>query len=145
MIFSNVVDRGSTPALVAVMAFSEARLRTIAENIANAETPGYRGQHLDRQAFQASLKEALAARKRDQNRAFVIEKNPQVRTTDTGVLAFTPSEKPVRNVLFHDGTNVSLEREMSDLAETGMAHELAAALLRGRFDGLRKAIRGTVG
>jgi flagellar basal body rod protein FlgB len=47
--------------------------------------------------------------------------------------------------LFHDGTNQSLEREMADLAETVMVHETAGTLLRGNVDGLRKAIRGTVG
>ena len=33
---------------------------------------------------------------------------------------------------------------MADLAETGMVHEMAASLLRGYFDGIRKAIRGSV-
>ena len=56
----------------------------------------------------------------------------------------TPTDRPVDNILFHDGTNVSIEREMVDLAETQMSHEFAATILRDYFDGLRKAIRGSL-
>ena len=66
-------------------------------------------------------------------------------TTDSqGFLNVRPSEKPVEQALFHDGTNMSLERQMADLAETGMSQEIVATLLRGSFDTLRKAIRGIV-
>ncbi len=142
MFISNLTDRGATPALIHTMAFNEARLRIIAENVANSMTPGYRAKQLDPVAFQKALREALDARGGDPNKPFVIQGNGQVRTTDSGMLQITPSDKPVDNILSHDGTNLSIEREMADLAETGMMHELAGTLLRGRFDGLRKAIRG---
>jgi flagellar basal body rod protein FlgB len=67
-----------------------------------------------------------------------------VQTDQAGRLSIRPSRQPAENVLFHDGTNLSIEREMARLAETGMVHELATSLLRGRFDGLRTAIRGAV-
>jgi flagellar basal body rod protein FlgB len=47
-------------------------------------------------------------------------------------------------MLFYDGTNVSIEREMSDLAANAMLHEVTTNLLRGRYDALQKAIRGQV-
>lgn len=144
MFLSDVTDRGATPALINVMAFNEARLKMIAQNVANIGTPGYRARHLDRDAFQVSLKEALDARKKDRTKPFSIEGNEQAKTGKDGFLEVTPSELPAQNILFHDGTNASIEREMADLAETGMAHDLAAAMLRTRFDGLRKAIRGTL-
>ncbi len=144
MFLSDVTDRGATPALINVMAFNEARLKTIAHNVANVGVPGYRAKHLDPRAFQESLREALDARKGDRSKPFVIEGNGQAKTGDNGLLEVKPSEFPVQNALSHDGTNTSLEREMAALSETGMAHDLAAALLRGRFDGLRKAIRGTL-
>jgi flagellar basal-body rod protein FlgB len=145
MFISNITERGATPALINTLAFSEARLKMIAENVANATTPGYRAKQLDPRAFQAAMREALDARGGDPNRAFVIKDNGQVRTGKYGLLQVTPTERPVDNILFHDGTNLSIEREMADLAETGMTHELMATLLRGSFDGLRKAIRGVVG
>jgi flagellar basal-body rod protein FlgB len=143
MFISSVTDRGAAPALVNTLAFNEARLKVIAENVANATTPGYRAKQLDPQAFQAALRDALDARGGDPRKPFVIKDNGQVRTTRQGWLEVTPGEHPVDGVLFHDGTNLSIEREMADLAETGMTHELAAALLYGKFAGLRKAIRGT--
>jgi len=145
MFISNLTDRWAMPALIGTLAFNEARLKVIAENVANATTPGYRAKRLDARSFQTALRQALDARGGDPNRPFVIKDTGQVKTDRHGSLQVTPSEMPVGNVLFHDGTNMSIEREMADLAETGMTHELAATLLRGRFDGLRKAIRGTPG
>ena len=142
MFISNITDRGATPALVKTLAFNQARFRMIAENIANSETPGYRTRHLDPQGFQAALRKALDTRGGDPKKPFVVTSGREVETDTNGFLKVTPSEKPVENVLFHDGTNMSIERQMAALAETDMMHEMTATLLRGRFAGLRKAISG---
>lgn len=143
MFIDSLGETGPIPALVKTMAFNEARLGVIAENVANAHTPGYRAKQLDPEAFQASLGQAIAARRGRPNAPFVV-RGEQFSTDEHGHLRVKPGEQPVSNVLFHDGTNVSLEREMAALAETGMMHELAGTLLSGRYDGLRKAIRGTL-
>jgi len=143
MFIAEVTERGVAPGLIATLAFNEARLGVISENIANATTPGYRAKQLDPRAFQESLKRAFA--ERDQPTApLVFDGTGQVRGGRNGLLQVMPEEQPVDSALLHDGTNVSIEREMSELAETGMVHEFAATLLRMKFDGLRKAIRGTV-
>lgn len=144
MFLANVTDRGATPALVKTLAFNEARLGVIAANIANSQTPGYRTKRLDAGRFQQALRDALDARGKDPDKPFVIQGGRDLRTDAQGFLQVTPNEQPVENILFHDGTNMSLERQMADLAETRMSHEVATALLSGRFAGLRKAIRGTV-
>ncbi len=141
---STVTDRGATPALLKTMSFTESRLRMIAENVANMETPGYRTKQLDTRAFQSALRAALDARGTNYGKLFVVEAGSEVATNADGTLRVTPSEEPVQNILFHDRTNMSLERQMADLAETGMTHEMAAILLRGNFSALQKAIRGTV-
>ena len=143
MFFENLLNRGATPGLVATLSYTGARHRMIAENIANMETPGYKARQLDAKAFQRTLGEAFDRRARDPRKPFVI-KGREVRTDAAGSLKVTPSFKPADNVLFHDGTNLSLEREMADLAENAMMHQMTAELLRGRIDGLRKAIRGKV-
>ena len=145
MFISNLTNRGAGPALISTLAFNQARLKVIAENVANANTPGYRAKSLDPRSFQTALRKALNTRGRDPNKPFIIAGTGQVKTDASGLLRVTPSETPAGNVLFHDGTNMSIEREMADLAETGMTQELAGTLLRGRFDALRKAIRGTPG
>ena len=144
MVLSSLVERGAAPALVKTLAFNEARLGVIADNVANIHTPGYRAQQLDRTSFQRALREALDARGSDWRAPFDVEVRGQVQTDDAGMLEITPATEPVENILFHDGTNLSLERQMSDLAETGMMQEFASTILKGYYDGVRKAIRGTV-
>lgn len=144
MFISSVTDRGAMPALVKTMAFSEARLKVIAENVANSSTPGYRAKQVDAKAFQRSLREALNNRRTNPGKPLVIPASDELHTDARGFLQVTPHEVPVENVLFHDGTNMSVEREMADLAETRMTHELSVTLLNGRFMGLRKAIRGSL-
>ncbi len=145
MLYTSITDRGAVPALVKTLVYGQARLKMIAENVANIHTPGDRAKRLDVKAFQRALGDALDARLGDATKPLMVRVDRQVRTDRDGRLHVTPNEKPVENILFHDGTNLSIERQMADLAETGMVHELVTGLLRGRFGELRKAIRGTVG
>ncbi|MBI4717336.1 MAG: hypothetical protein HY763_05990 [Planctomycetes bacterium] len=141
---SHLTERGTIPALVTTLSFNQARMKVIAENVANWQTPDYRAKQLDVRGFQAALRDALDVRGSDVRRPLAVKSGQELRTDDAGRLRVTPSERPVDNVLFHDGTNLSIEREMADLAETGLTHELAATLLKGELDGLRKAIRGRI-
>lgn len=144
MFLSAISDGGATPALIKTLSFNEKRMRMIAENVANIQTPGYRAKQLDVKAFQRALGEALNERRSDATSRFDVSVGGEVATDEFGFLQVTPSERPVDNILFHDGTNLSIDREMADLAETGMVHEMVSTLLNSRFEGLRKAIRGTV-
>ncbi|RME39399.1 MAG: hypothetical protein D6788_05545 [Planctomycetota bacterium] len=144
MFLSGLVERGATPALVKTLSYNEARLRMISENVANVETPGYRAKQLDRTAFQTALRDALERRGEDGRKPLEVEVRGEVATDETGHLTVTPRVQPPQNILFHDGTNLSLERQMADLAETGMWHDLAAALLRESYEEMRTAIRGRV-
>jgi flagellar basal-body rod protein FlgB len=143
MFLSSLTDRGATPAMVASLSFNEANLSVIAENIANATTPGYRAKQLDGASFQRSLREALDRRGTDPNKPFAVRNGRQAETDRYGRLMVSPSERPVDNVLFHDGTNVSIEKEMADLAKTGMSHQLVSTMLKNRYDALTRVIRET--
>lgn len=136
-----LVNGGPTPALTAMLSFTESRNRTIAENVANLGTPGYKARQLDVQAFQKALGQALDRRADAPHRRLAFE-GREFSVDGSGRVRVTPSARPVESLLFHDGTNVSLEREMSDLAENALAHQTTARLLEGKFEGLRKAIRG---
>ncbi|HNQ22334.1 MAG TPA: hypothetical protein PKK06_04500 [Phycisphaerae bacterium] len=142
MLVTSITERGALPVLAKTLAYNEAQLRVIAENVANYGTPGYRAKHLDRAGFQEALREAIEERGSDVGRPLVVEQPGQVTTDESGALRVTPQETPVQNILSYDGTNMSLEREMAELSRTGMSHQLFSALLTNRFDGLRKAIRG---
>lgn len=144
MFFATMTEVGATPALEKTLVFNHARLRMIAENVANMHTPGYRAQQLDTQAFQRALRTALDARGSDPRKPFVVNAGREVKTDRQGRLQVIPSSEPLENILFHDGTNLSIERQMADLAETGMMHELTGRLLLGRYRAIRAAIRGSV-
>jgi flagellar basal-body rod protein FlgB len=144
MFVSSLLNAGATPALVGTLSFNHQRLKMLAENIANYGTPHYRTKQLDTRAFQRALREALDARRGDPRKPFEVKAGREVVTDERGNLHVAPSEAPGRNILFHDGTNMSIERQMADLAETGMTQELVSALLKGRVDALKKAIRGTL-
>jgi flagellar basal-body rod protein FlgB len=132
------------PALGHALTFGEARLRVIAENVANIGTGGYRAKQLDKGGFQAAMREALDRRGQNVSQPLEIRDTGEVSTDRQGRLVVKPSLRPAENVLFHDGTNMSIESQMSELAETQMMHRSAALLMRNRVDGLRKAIAGRV-
>jgi flagellar basal-body rod protein FlgB len=143
MFLSDITEQGAAPALVKTLAFQEARLKMIAENIANAQTPGYRTKQLDVAGFQNSLREVLKERGSQSGGAFEVRSGGEVATDRQGFLTVTPSEEPVENALFHDGTNVSIERQMADLEQTGLRIDQAGKFLQDRYERLRTAIRGT--
>jgi len=143
--FEGLINRGPLPALEHLLTFTERRHEVLAENIANIDTPGYKARQLDARGFQAALGEAMARRDGDHQAPFTLEGTRQFRQDRDGSLEITPTLEPTENVLFHDGTNARLERQMVSLAENGMMYQFATTMLRGRYEGMLKAIRGTAG
>lgn len=142
MVFADLLNRGTVPVLEKALTYTEARHRMIVENIANADTPGYRTKQLDAAAFQEALGNALARRREDPSGALRIPKGAEFGDDARGSLVVTPSEEPVENILFHDGTNGRIERQMAMLSENALMHRTLSELLRNRFDSLMSAIRG---
>lgn len=143
MFLSGVTTAGPIPMLDKVLAFTESRNRMLAENIANITTPGYRAKQLDVKSFQAALREASARRDARGGR-LEIAPTDQFRTDAAGRLQVSPTREPAENVLFHDGTNARVERQMSNLAENTMMHQAATELLKNYYDGVKRAISGRV-
>jgi flagellar basal-body rod protein FlgB len=145
MFFSGLVNRGPIPGLEKMLGFIQARHQMLVENVANVDTPGYKTRHLDTQKFQDSLKEAFEQRRETNSSEFKMPSSDQFHQQADGSMEFKPTTTPVENILFHDDTNMRIEQQMSKLAENAMMQENVAELLRGRFNGLNKAIRGRVG
>ena len=139
-----VVNSGRIPALDSMLSFLNARLDAIADNIANADTVGYRTKVLDAGAFQQALKEAIDGRDPRPGSPLEFRSTPQFHQNRDGTLAFTPVSEPPENILFHDRSDMRIESQMKDLAETAMMHQAAVELLRGQYDSLRSAITGQV-
>ncbi len=140
--FAELTSGGAMPALQTTWSFAQQKHRVIADNIANISTPNYKAKRLDYGAFQSALGEALEERKGKPKAPFVLKASDQFRMNERGQLETTPSIKPGRNGVFHDGTNLSIEAEMSDLAANAMLHEMTTTLVNGYFGSLRKAISG---
>ena len=144
MFLSDLTNRGSTPALAAMLSYTQQRHGMIARNIANIDTPGYQAERLDPEMFQKALGEALRDRRSDAGRRFGVRSAEQFEVNEDGSVRVRPVTTPLGNVMFHDGTTLSIEQEMSDLASNAMMHQTATSLLRGHFERLMTAIRGRI-
>jgi flagellar basal-body rod protein FlgB len=125
-----------------MLSFLNARLDVLADNIANADTVGYRTKILDAGAFQRALRRAIDEIDPAPGSPLRFRGTRQFRQDRTGDLVFTPAEEPPQNILFHDRSDMRIETQMKELAETAMMHQAAVELLRGQYDGLKKAISG---
>ena len=144
MYFLDVVNREALPAMEKMLAFTQARHRMLTQNIANVDTPGYQTRHLDPKAFQQALAETLDTREKTRSPSLQIRSSGQFRQDRFGRLAVTPTVEPAENILFHDHTNVRIEKQMAMLAENALMHQVVTELLNDKFQGLLKAIRGKV-
>ncbi len=133
-----------THAIELTARFAEERHKTLAENIANIDTPDYHTKRLDSDAFQAALRDALQGAEVGGQQRLELRGNAQVSTTPDGRLEVTPAIEPADNILFHDGRNASVEKLMTALQENALTYSLATRLLDKRLDGLLSAIRGRV-
>ena len=144
MFLTGVTGSTEIAMLEKTLAFTEARNKMLAANIANVTTPEQRTKQLDPATFQAALKSA-AERRNCPLDDFRVEATDQFHEDECGFLKVTPTEQPPENLLFHDGTNTRIEKQMASLAENTMMNKVAAELLRNQFEGLAKAIRGRAG
>jgi flagellar basal-body rod protein FlgB len=121
---------------------SEQRHRIIAHNIANLEVAGFKARRVDVGKFQEALGNAVKERGNQYNENLEI-RGDDFESTPSGGVLLRPMTEGSDSILFHDGSVVSLEQEMTEMARNTMWFEMLSSLHRGQFDGLRKSIRGT--
>jgi flagellar basal-body rod protein FlgB len=108
-------------------AFSGARMSVIAENVANADTPGYKARDLP--AFAEVFAEA----------------GGEMRATRAGHFSSStaqalPLPEQVRGHEAPNGNSVSLEAEMVKSVEARQSHEMALAIYRATSDVIRASL-----
>ncbi|UTI64656.1 flagellar basal body rod protein FlgB [Paraconexibacter antarcticus] len=106
--------------LAAALRGSAAQQTAIAQNLANANTPGYRRVSVD---FQSQLQSLMAAGDRKGLQAFT----PQM-TVDNAA--------PVRA----DGSTVDVEKEAAAQASNGMTYQAIAQVMAARIDIIGSAL-----
>jgi flagellar basal-body rod protein FlgB len=114
------------------------RQRAHTQNIANAETPGYKRVAVD---FEDQLKEVLSG----ETSATLRTSDPRHLTPNgagsVADLTATAHQEP----LDPNGTGVNgvnIDAEMSQMAETQLRYMTALELLKRRYTNLKSAIRG---
>jgi flagellar basal-body rod protein FlgB len=98
------------------------RQTAVAQNLANANTPGYRRVTVN---FEDQLQSLIAGGDRKALEAFT----PQMTAE---------AAAPVRA----DGSSVDIEREAADQATNGMTYQALATVMRARIDIVESAIGG---
>jgi len=96
------------------------RQKSIANNIANIETPGYRRVEVK---FEELLKKAL-------------DSNGAVDLSEFKPLIFQPNETPVKS----NGNDVSLEVEVGEMVKNTLRHKAYIRLLNRKFSQFDLAI-----
>jgi flagellar basal-body rod protein FlgB len=104
---------------------------TIARNIANVETPGFRASEV---TFQDELADALS-RERAAQRSGALNDRFAV---DEAVPCVVPRAGGAAR---RDGNSVDIDREMTTLAQTSILYSTLAQLLATKFSMIASAIR----
>lgn len=157
----------SLPALEQTAIFTQRRHELLAGNLANLDTPDYRAKDLQVGQFQAALAESIqAARSPSPGYALPTLTTPSsplglplatstpLQKTGKGDFAtlakvFSPGERDdfaagprqaMEPIVLHDGSDVSLERQVTEIAKNQNMHNLAIATMRSQFGLMRAAI-----
>ncbi|MFP6582265.1 MAG: flagellar basal body rod protein FlgB [Candidatus Hydrogenedentota bacterium] len=108
--------------LASAMGVAQDNHRIIANNIANADTPGYTPVKLD---FQGTLRSAIGGRGRISLRST----RPQHLQREFG----TPRTHRFRSTSTNDGNKVELEMEIAALSKNTRKYSLYASILAKQF------------
>jgi flagellar basal-body rod protein FlgB len=129
-------NKTNLPAINGTLDAAMLRSRTIANNIANVNTPGYRRVEV---SFEKELKAALDKTRlqgtRDDDQHL---KLGRLDLSDVGPKAY----KPVDPTLASGVNNVDIDMEMAKLAETQIAFNYGIKFGQGIFKKLNSAIQG---
>ncbi|MGI9472232.1 MAG: flagellar basal body rod protein FlgB [Rubripirellula sp.] len=125
-----IFNTTTIPALEQSLSFSQRRHELLAGNVANIDTPGYRSKDLDLGDFQNALVESIAA-----GRGSADAGSPLTRDD-----IYAGPRAATEQVVLHDGSDVSLEHQVTELAKNQHMHSLAITTMRSQFALLRAAI-----
>lgn len=143
MFIESLISRGSAPVLEQVIAFTEARQEVLANNISNFDTVGYKTKDLSLGEFFEALSDAVERREKGgAGEPLRMKSTRSLRWDARGRLDAKVIEVKGSNILFHDDNNRFVEKQMSEMAQNGLLHNVAVELLRGQYSALQMALRG---
>lgn len=131
--------KGNMPLYSAALDAYSLRQRTIAKNIANATTPGYRPEYV---RFEEEFQEEQSAMSGLKSSELSEQIGPRTGNEITGEREERRIPKP--EIYFGGDSHVNVDREMSELAQNQIKYRLASRLTQRYFQGLQSAIKGVV-
>ncbi|MCC6831570.1 MAG: flagellar basal body rod protein FlgB [Thermoleophilia bacterium] len=133
-------DDITTVTLTAAMRGASLRQTALAQNIANADTPGYKRVDVN---FEGALADALEA-----DRAEIARNRSAGQASSLGThrraldSVRTEVTRDTASTIRVDGSNVDPDNEMSELAANQLSYNTVTALLDARFSQMRAVIAG---
>lgn len=143
MFIDGLLNRGAMPVLEQVMSFTQKRQEVLANNISNLDTVGYKAKDLPVEKFFASLSEAIERRKSGDAR-LQMRDSRNLRWSGRNRLEAGAVEIEDNNILFHDNNNRFIEKQMSEMSQNALLHNLATEMLRSQYSVLGMAIKGRI-
>ena len=122
-----IVGGQTERAIVAALNGLATRQRVISSNVANIDTPGFKGAEVN---FESRLKEALNR----QGKPTLVGTHPSHLSGGGAQLDEVVEVAPTNNTtLRNDGNNVDIDREMAKLAETTIAYSALSQVMASRL------------
>ncbi|REJ65531.1 MAG: flagellar basal body rod protein FlgB [Planctomycetota bacterium] len=128
----SILNTSTIPALEQVLNFADRRHSILASNIANLDVPGYRSRDISPELFESRLKEALDARP--------TSVSPGVSGSFAPEVDFSQARDSTREILFHDGSDVGLEHQVTEISKNQGRFNMAIAIMTSQFRLLQAAI-----
>ncbi|MGD6832716.1 flagellar basal body rod protein FlgB [Sutcliffiella halmapala] len=123
----------SISALEKGIQYSGMKHKAISQNIANVDTPNYKRKEVSPN-FGQLYQDALNAKKTDSRHHDFTGTSKQVFTINNTSHSYS-----------HNGNNVDIDKEMSDLAENQIYYYTMIDQLSGKFQSLQNVIKGGKG
>lgn len=129
-----IFDSTTIPVLQEVIGFAQARHEVLVGNVANIDTPGYQLRDLSVDTFQDRLREAIELRKESD------EAIPAGEISQSRDEAMRRVRESTKGILFHDGTNVDIEKQVLEISKNQYMHNMAITIMTKQFQLLQTAV-----
>ena len=137
--FDSLLSAGSLPLLEKQAVWGEVRHNVLAGNLANIDTPGFRPRDLDPEAFRDALRRSAAAHQPSPGSSRSAPPNDPLAGGVPDEL-LTATDRPGGDLVFHDGSARSVEREVLTLTRNAMQRQAAIQLMGAQMAMLQAAI-----
>jgi flagellar basal-body rod protein FlgB len=129
---TNLLNNTSLPALEQTVNFAQKRHLLLASNLANMDTPDYQTRDISVENFQETLRSAISKSHTVPTR--------YASPSETQQANYAQVRDVSKQILLHDGSDVSLEQQVTEISKNQAMHNTAVALMRSQFQTLKAAI-----